>query len=263
MGESLDPGGTRRGAPAPRGERISPGVRMVPVAPDIGAEAAPPPAHGLPERFGEAAPDAGFRPVQHPAEAPAGGRETVAASLFDRRIQGVLGKEGGYVNDPADRGGETIWGITHTTARAFGYVGSMRVMSRDQAVTIYRRRYWIAPGFDRIEAIDPAISLKLLDWGITSGPSVGTKALQRALNLLNREGALYPDVPVDGAAGALTRAALEAFVAARGREGRLVLLGMVTAQQSCYYMSIAETRPANERFEYGWQLNRALAGIAG
>ena len=56
-------------------------------------------------------------------------------------------------------------------------------------------------------------------------------------------------------------AALRSFVAARGREGRLVLLGMLAAQQSVFYMSIAETRPVNERFEYGWQLNRALAGI--
>jgi hypothetical protein len=37
-----------------------------------------------------------------------------------------------------------------------------------------------------------------------------------------------------------------------------VLLGMVTAQQSVYYIECAEKRVENETFEYGWQLNRAL-----
>lgn len=254
MGESLDP----------EHGRLSRFVRVLDVPPaDTGAETAPAPipaasAPGLPERFGEAAGDTGLRPVPVPPPAASAPR----ASLFDTRIQAVIGKEGHYSNDPADRGGETVWGITIAVARAFGYDGPMRAMPRAMAVEIYRRRFWVAPGYDKIEAIDPAVAVKLLDWGITSGPGVGSKALQRALNLLNREGALYPDIAVDGSAGALTRAALQAFVAARGREGRLVLLGMLAAQQSCFYMAIAETRPTNERFEYGWQLNRALAGIA-
>lgn len=262
MGESLDPGhdwgrfvrvlDVPADAPAVTGSESAP----VPGPP------APPLRPGLPERFGEAAGDAGFRPAQPPPAPAAPSLATPRASLFDARIQGVIGKEGGFVHDPADRGGATIWGVTEAVARAFGYKGDMRAMTRDMAVEIYRRRFWVAPGYDRVEPIDPAVAVKLLDWGITSGPGVGSKALQRALNLLNREGASYPDIPVDGSAGAMTRAALQAFVAARGREGRLVLLGMLAAQQSCFYMAIAETRPSNERFEYGWQLNRALAGIA-
>ncbi|WP_276208425.1 putative peptidoglycan-binding domain-containing protein [Burkholderia sp. Nafp2/4-1b] len=39
-----------------------------------------------------------------------------------------------------------------------------------------------------------------------------------------------------------------------------MLLGMIAAQQSVYYLELAERRPANETFEYGWQLNRALGG---
>lgn len=252
MGESLTP------EPAP----ATPRVRVPPVSPDTGAETMPPGGIGLPERFGEVAPDAGFRPAPGPPDDAAEPSSTGRASLFDSRIRQIVGKEGAYANDPADRGGETMYGITHTTARAFGYTGAMRAMTRTQAIEIYRQRYWVAPAFDRLEPLDPAVALKLLDWGITSGPSVGVKALQRALNALNREGALYPDIPHDGVAGAITRAAVRAFVAARGREGRLVLLGMLAAQQSVFYLQIAESRPANERFEYGWQLNRALAGIA-
>jgi lysozyme family protein len=44
----------------------------------------------------------------------------------DQIIEGILGKEGGYVDHPSDKGGPTRWGITQTTARAHGYTGDMR-----------------------------------------------------------------------------------------------------------------------------------------
>lgn len=44
----------------------------------------------------------------------------------DQTIEGILGKEGGYVDHPSDKGGPTRWGITQTTARAHGYTGDMR-----------------------------------------------------------------------------------------------------------------------------------------
>lgn len=179
-------------------------------------------------------------------------------SLFDQRIQVIVAAEGGYVNHPDDRGGATIYGITTATAQAFGYRGAMQQMTRDQAIAIYRERYWAQPGFDKIEPIDPPVSIRLLDIGITSGPTVGVKFLQRALNSLNKQASLYPDIARDGVAGAITRAAMSKFLSARGAGGRAVLLGMIAAQQSQFYLEIAEGRPANESFEYGWQLNRAL-----
>ncbi len=44
----------------------------------------------------------------------------------DDIFNAILGKEGGYVNHPDDKGGPTNWGITQATARAHGYVGDMR-----------------------------------------------------------------------------------------------------------------------------------------
>lgn len=61
---------------------------------------------------------------------------------FEKAIERVLGHEGGYVHHPRDPGGETNWGITRRTAQANGYKGSMRQMTRTQAVEIYRRAYW-------------------------------------------------------------------------------------------------------------------------
>ena len=48
----------------------------------------------------------------------------------------ILGKEGGYVDHPNDKGGPTNWGITQATARAHGYTGDMRNLTREQALAI-------------------------------------------------------------------------------------------------------------------------------
>jgi lysozyme family protein len=42
---------------------------------------------------------------------------------IDQLIEEVIGREGGYSNHPADRGGATRWGITEAVARAHGYRG--------------------------------------------------------------------------------------------------------------------------------------------
>ena len=179
------------------------------------------------------------------------------------KIDALIGREGGYSNNPADAGGETMWGITIEVARTFGYTGPMRDLPRATAVQIYRSRYWLQPKFDLIDAVSPALAEKLFDIGVNSGQTTGVRFLQRALNVLNQNGRAFPDIAVDGGIGALTIAALKAFLAARGADGHRVLLGMVAAQQSVYYIECAEKRPANETFEYGWQLNRALSGAFG
>ncbi|MCD9731087.1 hypothetical protein LVT16_28205, partial [Klebsiella pneumoniae] len=51
----------------------------------------------------------------------------------DQTIEGILGKEGGYIDHPSDKGGPTRWGITQTTARAHGYTGDMRNLPRETA----------------------------------------------------------------------------------------------------------------------------------
>ncbi len=38
----------------------------------------------------------------------------------DSLIDEVIGREGGYSNHPADRGGPTRWGVTEKVARAHG-----------------------------------------------------------------------------------------------------------------------------------------------
>jgi lysozyme family protein len=174
----------------------------------------------------------------------------------DELIDDVIGREGGYSNHPADRGGPTRWGITEAVARAHGYAGDMRALPREDAVAIYRRLYWLRPGFDRVAELAPALAAELFDTGVNMGPDVAAGFLQRALNALNRGASDYPDIPVDRRIGEATLAALKGFIARRGTAGETVLLKAVEALQGERYLRLAEQRPANETFLYGWLANR-------
>lgn len=176
----------------------------------------------------------------------------------DEIIEGILKAEGGYVNDARDAGGETNWGITVATARANGYAGSMRELPRQTAVEIYKRRYVIAPGFDKIASLSQAIANELVDTGVNMGPAVAAKFLQRVLNSMNNQGKDYADLVVDGQAGAGTRAALQAFLIKRGKLGETVMVAALNALQGERYISLGEARQANEAFMFGWFANRVL-----
>lgn len=175
---------------------------------------------------------------------------------IDTLIADVIEREGEYSNHPADRGGPTRWGITEQRARAYGYTGNMRAFPRAEAERIYRLMYWKQPGFDQVDPIYPGIAAELLDTGINMGPKVAATFLQRALNVLNREAHDYPDIIADGDIGPMTLAALRGFKAKRGADGGIVLLKALEAQQGERYIALAEKRPANEAFLYGWLANR-------
>lgn len=170
----------------------------------------------------------------------------------DSIIDEVLQAEGGYVNDPRDRGGETNWGITVAVARAAGYTGPMRDMPRSVARDIYWRQYVTGPNFDDIIPLSPAIAAELIDTGVNMGTGVASQFLQQALNAFNEQGARYPDLKVDGQIGLKTISNLQAFLKHRGKEGESVMLKALNCLQGARYIAITESRPANEGFVYGW-----------
>lgn len=174
----------------------------------------------------------------------------------DNLIDEVIGREGGYSNHPADRGGATRWGITERVARAHGYAGDMRSFPRGEAVAIYRRIYWLRPGFDRVAEHAPRIAAELFDTGVNMGPGTASGFLQRALNALNRGASDYPDIAIDRKVGPATLGALRGFIARRGERGEDVLLKAIEALQGERYVRLAEQRPGNEAFLYGWLANR-------
>lgn len=184
-------------------------------------------------------------------------------ALFERLVTDLLAREGGYVHHRDDRGGETRFGITEAVARQHGYHGPMQALPRAVAVEIYRQQYWIRPGFDRVAALSAAVAEELFDAGVNMGTAVAGRFLQRALNVLNRQGRDYADLVVDGVVGPRTLEALSRFLAVRGREGEAVLLTALRCLRGERYIALAEQREANESFVYGWLRTRVGAGGQG
>lgn len=175
--------------------------------------------------------------------------------MIDALVEAVIDREGGFVHHSADRGGPTRFGITEAVARAEGFAGDMRHFSRPAAAALYRRVYWHRPGFDRVAERAPAVAAELFDTGVNMGPAVAVGFLQRALNALNRGATDYPDVLLDGRIGPATLGALDRFLATRPA-GAEVLVKAIEALQGERYLTLAERRPANEAFLYGWLANR-------
>jgi lysozyme family protein len=189
---------------------------------------------------------------------------------IDQLIDALLEREGGYVNNPADKGGPTNFGITEAVARAQGYAGPMPSLPREEAAEIYTRLYWLRPRFDEVAKRSEWVAAELFDTGVNMGPAVAVTFLQRALTALNRNGRDYPDLVPDGRIGSATLAALDRFLELRGSStpvgggggdqpgtsGETVLLRALEALQGERYIRLAELRPANEAFLYGWLANR-------
>ena len=175
---------------------------------------------------------------------------------LDTLIDALIEREGGYVNDSADKGGPTCFGITEAVARAHGYAGPMRQLPREQAAAIYRRLYWLRPRFDEIAGRSARIAAELFDTGVNMGPAVAVTFLQRALTALNRNGKDYPDLRPTGASGRRRLPRSTRSQPARQSSGETVLLRALEALQGERYLRLAERRPANEAFLYGWLANR-------
>jgi len=175
---------------------------------------------------------------------------------IDSLIDAVIAREGGYANHPDDRGGATRFGITAAVARRHGYGGDMRVLPKAKAVSIYRRDYWDQPRFDAVARLAPRLAAELSDIAVNMGPATAIQFLQQLLNALNRRGRDYPDIARDGRIEPQTLTALDAYLKHRGAMAETVLLRGIDSLRGARYIHLAETRPANESFLYGWLANR-------
>ena len=115
-------------------------------------------------------------------------------ATIEEIITDILQREGGLVNNPADKGGRTDKGISekyHPEAWADGKV------TEAEARTIYLKKYVLTPGFDKIKGSH--LQTQLVDFGVHSGPQLAIMKLQKILG----------GIVVDGVIGPETLAALE------------------------------------------------------
>lgn len=174
-------------------------------------------------------------------------------SLKEKIINEIIEREAGYVNDPADSGGETNWGITERVARNFGYKGAMVDLPRETAFNIYASIYWDRVKADELVKLYEPLAAEVVDTQVNLPEGKSIRFLQRALNALNRGEKLYPDINVDGVIGNKTIMSVKAYLASR--DGA-VLVKALNGLQLAYYFELTERREKDERFLYGWIRNR-------
>lgn len=114
-------------------------------------------------------------------------------SSFDDAFTALVGNEGAYVNNPADPGGETMWGVTARVARAHGYTGPMKSLPLDTAKSIAKTVYWDPLHLDEF---DPRVAFQMLDANYNGGQTV-------------RWGQQACGVDIDGKMGSATIAAIK------------------------------------------------------
>lgn len=96
---------------------------------------------------------------------------------FKLAVPLTLQHEGGYVNNPADKGGPTKYGITQKDMPGV----DIESLTEQQAIQYYTEHYW-KPNYTNI--CDQNIANKLFDMGVLFGVGEAAYLLQRALEFV-------------------------------------------------------------------------------
>lgn len=171
---------------------------------------------------------------------------------FDKSISILLRLEGGEVNDAADRGGHTNFGITEAVARRHGYKGSMSELPLSLSKQIYKRDYWDVNRLDQVALIDEHIADEVFEAGVNCGPRTAAMWLQRAINCANIDRRsrtlLTAEITVDGIIGPKTLASLKAVC---NVDARLVY-NVQNLLQGAQYVQLAQGDFSQRLFLRGW-----------
>lgn len=162
-------------------------------------------------------------------------------------VRQIVDAEGGYVNDPDDRGGPTKYGITlRTLSHYLGRVATqldVETLDIDTAEQIYVSEYYVLP---HVYALPDALQHVVTDMCVNHGAPNAVRILQTAVNSFSFE--LAP-LNVDGAIGPATVAACTSVIAS---DGAAALVNTVCDKREVFVRNIAKYNPSQEKFLGGW-----------
>ena len=166
------------------------------------------------------------------------------AMSIEEMINDVLRKEGGFVNNPADRGGPTKFGITQATLSRFLHkaatVDDVRRMDIETARDIYQLRYFHQPRIDKLPAeIQPFV----FDCAVNHGPRRAISFVQMVCN----EAGFGP-LAADGFMGPKTKAVADACYAAMQQWMLLALI----QERKMFYTTLVAQDETQRIFLKGW-----------
>jgi len=181
---------------------------------------------------------------------------------FSEAYEITAGHEGGYSNDPDDAGGETYkgisrkynldwlgWPIIDASKNEPDFPDCLDYNGALQGIVyqFYKENYWDVFWGDDIHI--QALANEMFDTGVNMGTGRAVRFLQEALNYLNRNEDIYPDVAEDGKFGNNTFNALNSYLA-NDDEG--YLLKVMNVLQGKHYLDYMKKNPTQEKYVRGW-----------
>lgn len=197
------------------------------------------------------------------------------AKFIDAFVK-TIGHEGGYVNDPDDRGGETYkgiarkfwpnwdgWAIIDFYKSKYGLDGINDRLAKNEGLQLaveefYQWNFWTP---NKCYEFSQGVAEELFDTAVNQGVKTAAIYFQKALNKLNVNQAIYPDLVVDGKLGNKTISAYSEYMLTAKWESRSYLklnawlLQLMNYYQCDKYVRIADKDLSQEKFIPGW-LNR-------
>lgn len=178
--------------------------------------------------------------------------------------------EGGYDNDPADRGGETYagiarnffpgwkgWNIVDATKAKTPRAQLTKVLGQNQELQAlvaewYRIEWWTRLGLDGVASQD--LANEIFEQSVNLGKAGCGKKLQTICNAYNyskfTKQPLFADLVVDGAVGPKTLAALGTIVTERTDASDIV--HALNCMQGAHYLELAAKKPSQRKYTTGW-----------
>ena len=168
----------------------------------------------------------------------------MSPSRFDTCLKAVLQHEGGFVDDPVDRGGRTNQGVTQGTYDAYRAkrglnTNDVKDIIPGEVRDIYLEQYWnplrcsqMPIGLDRV----------VFDAGVNSGTRRAGKWLQMALGLSAAD--------VDGIIGQKTLHYISDVVSANEVDRTI---DRFMDQRRQFLQAIVMRDPSQQKFARGWE----------
>ena len=162
-------------------------------------------------------------------------------SRYEECLKYILKQEGGYVNNPFDRGGATNYGITQRVYNNYLTkcqlpLRSVAEIDMHEVSTIYQQEYW-----DKCHCSNIPIPLDLLvmDSAVQHGVNRASRWLQRCVGANQ-----------DGSIGDKTIYALHTYVVDKKLQE---VINKYLSLRTSFYTQIIKNDPTQQRFEKGWK----------
>ncbi|SDB03763.1 Predicted Peptidoglycan domain-containing protein [Desulfonatronum thiosulfatophilum] len=186
---------------------------------------------------------------------------------FENAYAELMPVEGGYADQPADRGGETYRGISrvhHPEWRGWAIIDEAksrcvadfpRCLDQDpflqsQVRGFYLREYWEKMRCDELGSY--VVARRVFDMAVNQGRKTTRRNLQEALNILGRPG-WYEPLALDGIFGPRSMSALVIFLVREPRpRAERILERLLALYQGRIYIEILRSDVTQRQFARGW-----------